>query len=95
VLSRNYLNNTQYKYKGNAEADTNRILDYFSGEGEIKGRFERTIIRDNGLRWTFGAGYEYAHYRNSLSGKFLWDRKKTILIIRQISNSVNSACLDR
>lgn len=65
VVSRNYLNNTQYKYAGNIEADTNRILDYSSGEGEIKTRFERTIIGDKGLRVNFGAGYEYAHYRNS------------------------------
>ena len=65
VLSRNYLNNSQYKYAGNVEADTNRILDYLSGEGEIKARFERTIIGNNGLRVNFGTGYEYGHYRNS------------------------------
>jgi len=65
VLSRNYLNNSQYKYAGNIEADTNLVLDYLSGEGEIKARFERTMIGDNGLRLNFGAGYEYAHYRNS------------------------------
>lgn len=65
VLSRNYLNNSQYKYAGNIEADTNRLLDYFSGEGEIKLRFERTIIGDKGLRVNFGAGSEYGHYRNS------------------------------
>ncbi|MCX6301470.1 MAG: TonB-dependent receptor [Bacteroidia bacterium] len=65
VLSRNYLNNSQYKYAGNVEADTNKILDYLSGEGEIKSRFERTILGDKGLRMNFGAGYEYAHYRNS------------------------------
>ena len=44
VLSRNYLNNSQYKYLNNIEADTNKILDYLSGEGEIKARYERTII---------------------------------------------------
>ena len=65
VLSRNYLNNSQYKFAGNVEADTNRVLDYLSGEGEIKTRFERTIIGDKGLRVNFGAGYEYGHYRNS------------------------------
>jgi hypothetical protein len=65
VLSRNYLNNTQYKYLNNVEADTNKIYDYQSGEGEIKARFERTIIGDKGLRIGYGAGYEYAHYRNS------------------------------
>jgi len=65
VLSRNYLNNSQYKYAGNVEADTNKVLDYLSGEGEIKTRFERTVIGDKGLRISFGTGYEYAHYRNS------------------------------
>jgi outer membrane receptor for ferrienterochelin and colicin len=65
VLSRNYLNNSQYKYAGNIEADSNKILDYLSGEGEIKARFERTLLGDNGTRITYGAGYEYAHYRNS------------------------------
>jgi outer membrane receptor for ferrienterochelin and colicin len=65
VLSRNYLNNSQYKYSNNVKADTNLISDYLSGEGEIKSRFERTIIGDDGFRTTFGAGYEYVHYRNS------------------------------
>jgi outer membrane receptor for ferrienterochelin and colicin len=65
VLSRNYLNNSQYKYAGNIEADTNKVLDYLSGEGEIKARVERTITGDKGLRISFGTGFEYAHYRNS------------------------------
>ncbi len=65
ILSRNYLNNTQYKYKNNVEADTNKLLDYLSGEGEIKARYERTIIGDKGFRLNYGLGYEYGHYRNS------------------------------
>jgi outer membrane receptor for ferrienterochelin and colicin len=65
VLSRNYLNNSQYKYLSNIKTDPNRIFDYLSGEGEIKGRYESTIIGEEGLRINFGAGYEYAHYRNS------------------------------
>ncbi|MDX9946787.1 MAG: TonB-dependent receptor [Bacteroidales bacterium] len=65
VLSRNYLNNSQYKYLGNIETSGNKLLDYLSGEGEIKGRFERTIIGDNGFRFNIGSGMEYAHYRNS------------------------------
>jgi len=65
VLSRNYLNNSQYKYAGNIENEANKVLDYLSGEGEIKGRFERTIIGDKGFRISFGSGFEYAHYRNS------------------------------
>jgi outer membrane receptor for ferrienterochelin and colicin len=65
VLSRNYLNNTQNKYLNNIEIDSNKILDYLSGEGEIKARYERTIIGEKGFRLSYGAGYEYAHYRNS------------------------------
>jgi len=65
VVSRNYLNNTQYKYRNNIEADTNRLLNYVSGEGEIKARYEKTIIGENGWRVNWGAGMEYGHYRNS------------------------------
>jgi outer membrane receptor for ferrienterochelin and colicin len=65
VISRNYLNNNQYKYQNNIEADSNKVLDYLSGEGEIKARYERTIIGNNGFKATLGGGYEYAHYRNS------------------------------
>ncbi len=69
VLSRNYLNNTQYKYMNNVEVDSNKVLDYLSGEGEIKARYEKTIIGDNGFRLSFGTGLEYAHYRNSTYNK--------------------------
>ena len=65
VISRNYLNNSQYKYRDNIEIDSNRVFDYLSGEGEIKARYERTIIGSGGFRLSFGGGYEYAHYRNS------------------------------
>ena len=65
VLSRNYLNNTQYKYADNIKSDSSKILDYLSGEGEIKARYERTILGEKGLRISFGTGCEYAHYRNS------------------------------
>ena len=65
VLSRNYLNNTQNKYQNNIEADSNKVLDYLSGEGEIKARYERTIIGEKGFRLSYGVGYEYGHYRNS------------------------------
>jgi hypothetical protein len=65
VLSRNYLNNSQYKYLENIKSDNSKILDYLSGEGEIKARYERTILGDKGFRLSYGAGFEYAHYRNS------------------------------
>ncbi len=79
VLSRNYLNNSQYKYANNNELPENKILDYLSGEGEIKGRFERTIIGGNGFRFNFGSGAEYAHYRNSTYRKiFTGDGESSI-----------------
>jgi hypothetical protein len=65
VVSRNYLNNTQFKYMNNIEVDSLLTLDYKSGEGEIKTRYESVYIGDNGLRFSFGAGYENALYRNS------------------------------
>jgi len=65
VLSRNYLNNSQYKYLNNIKADSSRLFDYLSGEGEIKARYERTLLGESGFRLSYGAGYEYAHYRNS------------------------------
>lgn len=64
VVSRNYLNNTQYKYQGN-DADSLLLLDYDSGEGESKIRYESVYISDNGFRFSYGAGYENALYRNS------------------------------
>ena len=69
VLSRNYLNNSETKYMNNVVADSNKTLDYLSGEGEIKARYEKTIIGGNGFRFSFGGGYEYAHYRNSTYNK--------------------------
>jgi outer membrane receptor for ferrienterochelin and colicin len=65
VLSRNYLNNSQYKYSNNIVSPANKIYDYSSGEGEIKARYERTITGDKGFRVSYGAGGEYGHYRNS------------------------------
>lgn len=65
VLSRNYLNNRQYKYAGNVEVDSLKLLDYKSGEGENKLRYERTLQYDNGLKLDYGAGFENVLYRNS------------------------------
>jgi hypothetical protein len=72
VVSRNYLNNSQFKFRNNIDADTNRVLDYLSGEGELKARYERTITGDNGFKYNYGAGYEYAHYRNSTYRKIFF-----------------------
>jgi len=73
VLSRNYLNNSQLKYQDNIETPANKNLDYLSGEGEIKARYERTILGENGFRISYGAGYEFAHYRNSTYQKVFYE----------------------
>jgi hypothetical protein len=73
VVSRNYLNNNQYKYENNIEIDSNKVYDYTSGEGEIKARYEKAIFGNNGLKATLGGGYEYAHYRNSTYQKIYSD----------------------
>ncbi len=65
IVSRSYLNNTQFKYAGNVTADSLLLLDYLSGEGDNRFRYERIIMGDKGLRISFGAGYENALYRNS------------------------------
>jgi len=64
VLSRNYLNNRQYKFEGNVEVDSLRVFDYTSGEGENKFRYERVSQYNNGLKLEYGVSYENALYRN-------------------------------
>ena len=79
VLSRNYLNNSQYKYLDNIETDANRILDYLSGEGEIKARYEKTLSNVKGFKIGYGAGYEYAHYRNSTFRRVYYDAGENLI----------------
>jgi hypothetical protein len=71
VLSRNYLNNTQYKYLNNDESDpANKTFDYQSGEGDIRLRYERTVVWPNSLRVSYGAGTEMSRYRNETFRQF-------------------------
>lgn len=65
VLSRNYLNNNQYKYSGNEEVESLKILDYVSGEGENKMRYERTTLYEDGFKLDYGIGIENVLYRNN------------------------------
>jgi hypothetical protein len=79
VLSRNYLNNLQYKYAGNVEIDSLKIFDYKSGEGENKFRFESNRQYENGLKLEYGVSYENALYRNSTFQKlFIGSSVQTI-----------------
>ncbi len=70
VLSRNYLNNNQFKYLNNVETDVNRILDYKSGEGDIRLRYEGLITLPGTLRISYGAGTEMSRYRNDTYRKY-------------------------
>jgi len=63
VLSRNMLNNSQYKYKDNREVSTNRLIDYSSTEQENKFRAER-LYRPGLYRIQYGISLEYAKYTN-------------------------------
>ena len=71
VLSRNYLNNTQYKYLNNDDSDPdNKTYDYDSGEGDIRLRYERTVVWPNTFRVSYGAGTEMSRYRNDTYREF-------------------------
>jgi len=71
VLSRNYLNNTQFKYLNNDDSNPdNKTYDYQSGEGDIRLRYERTVVWPNSLRVSYGAGTEMSRYRNDTFRQF-------------------------
>ena len=64
VVSRNMLNNRQYKYQDNVSSNP-KLLDYTSQEAENKLRYERDIKTKSEVNLNFGAGLEYAHYTNN------------------------------
>ena len=70
VLSRNYLNNIQFKYLDNIEVQANKLLDYRSGEGDIRLRYEGNMNYADGLRISYGAGTEMSRYRNDTYRKY-------------------------
>ncbi|RPH29660.1 MAG: TonB-dependent receptor [Bacteroidales bacterium] len=79
VVSRNMLNNRQYKYQDNIETNP-KLLDYTSQEAENKFRFERDIKTRNDFNIDFGVGIEYAHYTNSTYRAFFNDGLLTPII---------------
>ncbi len=64
IVSRNMLNNRQYKYQNNDESQP-KLLDYKSWEAENKFRYERQLKVWSDYDLNFGAGTEYARYYNS------------------------------
>ncbi|MCF8235926.1 MAG: TonB-dependent receptor [Bacteroidales bacterium] len=64
VFSRNYLNNTAYKYLNNNEIDSLKTFDYKSIESENKLRVE-SFTRTGGYKLNYGLGAAYAEYSNN------------------------------
>ncbi len=78
VFSRNYLDNRSYKYLNNNEVDSLKTYDYKSMESENKFRFESTS-RQNGYKFNYGFGLEYAQYSNRTFQKvFIQDSLREI-----------------
>ncbi|MDX2414889.1 MAG: TonB-dependent receptor, partial [Bacteroidales bacterium] len=69
ILSRSFLNNNQYKYLGNEEIESNKLLDYKSREGENKFRYERVTQYESGLKIDYGINFENVLYRNNTMQK--------------------------
>lgn len=73
VLSRNYLNNNEIKYQDNIESEANKTLDYKSGEGDIRLRYEGTRLYPSTFKISYGAGTEMSRYRNETYRKYFVD----------------------
>lgn len=63
VVSRNMLNNAQYKYPGN-DTNQSKIYDYNSQEAENKLRLEGVTFTNSGWTFSYGVNYEYSMYNN-------------------------------
>jgi hypothetical protein len=61
VLSRNMLNNVQYKHKGNNE-DSLRIQNYVSQESDNRFRFEHQLRNSSGYKISYGLSLERSRY---------------------------------
>jgi hypothetical protein len=69
VLSRNMLNNRQFKYPDNDESQP-KTLDYISQESENKLRYEHDRRFNDGSKINVGGGFEYARYTNQTYRSF-------------------------
>lgn len=71
VLSRNYLNNTQFKYLNNDDTNPDNLTyNYKSGEGDIRLRYESNVIYPGSFRISYGAGVDRSRYRNDTYRKY-------------------------
>ncbi len=85
VLSRNMLNNEQYKYQNNIKTETNKLLNYNSQEQENKFRLEQ-YINHNNTKINLGVLTEYATYETDLFQKvFINNSLNTFTYTTQLS----------
>jgi hypothetical protein len=77
VFSRNYLNNSAYKYFENIEVDSLMTYDYSSTEAENKIRYENNS-RYDGWKVNYGAGLMYSKYTNETFQRIFTDTSTTI-----------------
>ncbi|HEY5499093.1 MAG TPA: TonB-dependent receptor [Bacteroidales bacterium] len=71
VLSRNMLQNANFKYQDNDETKS-KTSNYLSDEAENKIRFERSFP-DMPIRFLFGGGLKYARYTNETYRKIFYN----------------------
>lgn len=73
VLSRNMLNNVQYKHKGNDE-DSILLQDYVSQESDNRFRFEHQLRSQTGYKISYGLSLERSrYYVNNVSRELVSD----------------------
>ncbi|NVO20354.1 MAG: TonB-dependent receptor [Bacteroidetes bacterium] len=83
VISRNMLNNEEFKFEKNLDSDPSKLnLKYVSQEIENKFRYEE-VARFNGYKLTYGAGSEFSKYSNNTFEKvFIPNATDTVTAIR-------------
>lgn len=64
IISRNYLNNSSYKYIEN-NSELPRTFDYKSEESENKFRYEHNSTVSDNVKINYGLNLEYASYLNN------------------------------
>lgn len=90
VLSRNMLNNVQYKHINNNK-DSLRLQDYLSQESDNRFRFEHQLRSQSGLKISYGLSLERSRYavRNN-SKELVADSSAGSSVVQLVSRSFES-----
>ncbi len=78
AISRNYLDNSAYKYLNNDESNE-KTLDYNSSEIENKFRYEQVHYFNNQVKLNVGGGLIYAKYYNNTLNRLYTDTGPLLL----------------